>query len=88
MDSVAVAFPHGHLLGNAIDLALVVTANRASEDNPIAFLVADTMVFGCLFNVGSLAFHGNVSFDSILPTPEPGEECREGTKRVRSPYCK
>jgi hypothetical protein len=65
VDGIAIAFPHGHLLGHAVDLALVVPANRAGEDDPIAFLVADTMVFDLFFEVSGLASHGLVSFNFI-----------------------
>jgi hypothetical protein len=62
VDGVAVAFLHDHFFGHTVDAALVITANRAGENNPIAFLMADAVVFDLLFEVRSLASHGTFCF--------------------------
>jgi hypothetical protein len=62
VDGVTIAFPHNHFFGHTVDAALIITANRAGEYDPIAFSMADAVVFDLFFEVRSLASHGMFSF--------------------------
>lgn len=52
------ALMHHNFFGDAVDIALVILANRTSEDNPVTFPVADALVFFRLLLFGCWASHG------------------------------
>jgi hypothetical protein len=49
MYRIGIPFAQLDLFGHAIDMALVVPADGAGEDDPVAFPVSDAMVFYLLF---------------------------------------
>ena len=57
MHGICPALADGHLLRHAVDEALVILADRASEDYPIAFFVADALVFYLLTLIGYWVSH-------------------------------